>query len=132
VPVPVVLVGAAASGGAGVGVDELVLVVVGAVVVVAGGIALRRLGVALVRVRRRGAVSVTCGANPRDAETGSEDSPMCWLVSWLVAQVTPAASAIPATPARIHRTPWRLTKPTLAVAGLRLGKVFRAGCTCRS
>ena len=57
---------------------------------------------------------------------------MCWLVSWLVAQVIPAASVIPASPARIHRAPWRLTSPTLALGWLRLGKGFLAASARRS
>jgi hypothetical protein len=46
--------------------------------------------------------SGTVGANPRPAEIGSEESPMCWLVSWLVAHVMPAVSTSPSSAASVQ------------------------------
>ena len=40
------------------------------------------------------------GASRRPAVSGSEPRPMCWLVSWLVAKLMPAASTMPSTAAR--------------------------------
>ncbi len=51
------------------------------------------------RVRRVG----TGGASRLPAEIGSEDSPMCWLVSWLVAHVMPAVNAMPSSAATAQR-----------------------------
>jgi len=44
----------------------------------------------------------TAGASRLPAEIGSEARPMCWLVSWPVAQVMPAVSAMPSSAANAH------------------------------
>ncbi len=46
---------------------------------------------------------VTGGASRLPAETGSEERPMCWLVSWPVAHVMPAVSAMPSSAASAQR-----------------------------
>ncbi len=46
--------------------------------------------------------SVTIGARLCPAEIGSEEIPMCWLVSWLVAHVIPAVSTMPSSAATPH------------------------------
>lgn len=73
-------------------------------------VVLRRLGADRLRVVvRRGALrSVTAGARRRPPEIGSEESPMCWLVSWLVAHVMPAVSISPSSAASTHRAVCRL------------------------
>ncbi len=52
--------------------------------------------------------SSTEGARLRAAVSGSEASPMCWLVSWLVAHVMPAVEMMPSAAASDHRMAWRL------------------------
>jgi hypothetical protein len=62
-------------------------------------------------VVRRGTLgSVTAGARRRPPESGSEESPMCWLVSWLVAHVMPAVSISPSSAASTHRAVCRLIR----------------------
>lgn len=52
--------------------------------------------------------SVTAGARRRPPEIGSEERPMCWLVSWLVAHVMPAVSTSPSSAASAQRAVCRL------------------------
>jgi hypothetical protein len=67
-------------------------------------------GVERLRVVLRRVVlcSVTAGARRRPAEMGSEESPMCWLVSWLVAHVMPAVSKSPSSAASAQKAVCRL------------------------
>jgi hypothetical protein len=59
-------------------------------------------------VPRAAVCSVTDGARRRPAEIGSEESPMCWLVSWLVAHVMPAVSTSPSSAASAQKAVCRL------------------------
>ena len=69
-------------------------------------------------VVRRGALgSVTAGARRRPPEIGSEESPMCWLVSWLVAHVMPAVSTIPSSAASAQRAVCRLIRAPYSAPG---------------
>jgi len=61
-------------------------------------------------VRRCALGSVTAGARRRPPEIGSEERPMCWLVSWLVAHVIPAVSTSPSSAASAHRAVCRLIR----------------------
>jgi hypothetical protein len=61
-------------------------------------------------VRRDVLGSATVGARLRPPEIGSEESPMCWLVSWLVAHVMPAVSTSPSSAASAHRAVCRLIR----------------------
>jgi len=61
-------------------------------------------------VPRAAGCSVAAGARLRTAEIGSEESPMCWLVSWLVAHVMPAVSTSPSSAASAHRAVCRLIR----------------------
>jgi hypothetical protein len=54
--------------------------------------------------------SVTAGARLRPPEIGSEERPMCWLVSWLVAHVMPAVSTSPSSAASAHIAVCRLIR----------------------
>jgi hypothetical protein len=75
-------------------------------------VVLRRVGADRLRVgvRRVALGSVTAGARRRPPEIGSEESPMCWLVSWLVAHVMPAVSISPSSAASTHRAVCRLIR----------------------
>ncbi len=61
-------------------------------------------------VRRCVAGSVTAGARRCPPEIGSEERPMCWLVSWLVAHVMPAVSTSPSSAASAQRAVCRLIR----------------------
>lgn len=106
---PELELGAIASGVTGAAVPDVTALELVDVLVV-------RLGAERRGVLRRGVVvrgvvcSVAAGARRRPAEIGSEESPMCWLVNWLVAQVIPAASTIPSSAASAHRAVWRLMR----------------------
>jgi hypothetical protein len=75
-------------------------------------VVLRRAGADRLRVVvcRDVPCSVTAGARLRPPEIGSEESPMCWLVSWLVAHVMPAVSTSPSSAASAHRAVCRLIR----------------------
>jgi len=88
--------GAELAGGAELVVDDELVPGVELVAVAAPRC---RLGWERVRV----GVLATGGASRLPAASGSEERPMCWLVSWLVAQVIPAASAMPSSAASAHR-----------------------------
>lgn len=74
------------------------------VVVVVVGLVVVRLGVGVEDDRLDAGRSATGGARRLPAEIGSEEIPMRWLVSWLVAQVMAAASTIPSSAARAQPT----------------------------
>ncbi len=66
--------------------------------------------VVLVRCRAAGARVVTArcsagGARPPAADSGSEESPMCWLVSCAVAHVIAAVNTRPSNAATSHSAP---------------------------
>ena len=73
-------------------------------------------------VTTRWGVEFTDGASRTPAEIGSEERPMRWLVSWLLAQVIPAVSAIPSSAASTHTSDLRLMSSTLETGGLWNGK----------
>lgn len=60
--------------------------------------------------RAFGASSTALGARPLETETGSEEIPMCWLVSWLVAHVMHAVSTIPSSAPSAQVTVRRLMR----------------------
>jgi hypothetical protein len=57
------------------------------------------------------------GASRAPAEIGSEESPIRWLVSWLVTHVMPAVRTIPENAASAHINVLRLTACTLETCG---------------
>lgn len=76
--------------------------------------------------RRGTACSADWGARRAPAESGSEEIPMCWLVSLLVAHVMPAVSTMPSSAASVHSATWRLIRSTIGRPGLSAGKACLA------
>ena len=73
-------------------------------------------------------VEETGGASLCPEVMGSEASPMCCPVSWLVAQLIPAASTRPTTAARAQISVRRLISVTLAGRWLGAGKERAVSC----
>jgi hypothetical protein len=106
-PLPVELGAGVGAGATGAAAGALGVAAVEPVDVLAGPAGADRFRASV----RRGALgSVTAGARRRPAEIGSDESPMRWLVSWLVAQVMPAVSTIPSSAASAQRAVCRLMR----------------------
>lgn len=104
---PVVVLGTVVGAGAGVACETVGSLGVATVepVDVLVGLGVDRFCVV---VPRGVAGSVTAGARRPPPEIGSEERPMCWLVSWLVAHVMPAVSTSPSSAASAQRAVCRL------------------------
>lgn len=49
------------------------------------------------------------GARRPEAESGTDERPMCWPASWLADQAMAAAHTRPISAASVQRKPWRVT-----------------------